>query len=106
MVRLKDGASQQIVVLAHDGYLYVVDGVSGCADTVDIGEPSYSMALAEDVDSNGRLDLVVTTAAGSVYCFETPAQYHPLKTWPAQVRNGAEPRPGHCVSFACRKLQI
>lgn len=63
----------------------MVDGVSACADTVDIGETSYSMVLADDLDGNGHLDLLVTTMNGMVYAFETRANYHPLRTWTSQV---------------------
>jgi hypothetical protein len=43
------------------------------------------MVLADDLDNNGRLDLLVSTMNGNVYCFETPSEYHPLKTWTSQV---------------------
>lgn len=43
------------------------------------------MVLADDLDGNGRLDLVLTTMNGNVFVFETPAEYHPLKAWTAQV---------------------
>ena len=59
---------------------------AGCADTVDIGETSYAMALADDLDGDGRTDLVVATMNGVVYCFEAAAsRFHPLHAWPAQV---------------------
>ncbi|KAL6763316.1 hypothetical protein V8C86DRAFT_347755 [Haematococcus lacustris] len=85
ITRLADGPQQHLIVMSFDGYLYMVDGMSGCADTVDIGESSYSMVLAEDLDGNGRLDLLVSTMNGVLYAFETPSEYHPLKTWPSQV---------------------
>lgn len=44
------------------------------------------MVLADDMDGNGRMDLVLATMNGNVYCFETAASYHPLKAWPSQVR--------------------
>jgi hypothetical protein len=52
---------------------------------VDVGESSYAMVLADDLDGNGRLDLLVATMNGNVYAFETPAEYHPLKAWTSQV---------------------
>lgn len=58
---------------------------AGCGDTVDVGEASYSMVLADDLDVNGLMELVVTTMNGNVYCFETQASYDPLLTWPSQV---------------------
>ena len=32
---------------------------AGCADSLDLGETSYSMVLADDLDGNGKLDLLV-----------------------------------------------
>ena len=58
---------------------------AGCADVVDIGETSYSMVLADDLNHDGRTDLLVTTMNGNVYVFETPAKYHPLGSWTSQV---------------------
>lgn len=46
------------------------------------------MVLADDLDGNGRLDLVLTTMNGNVYVFETPAEYHPLKTWTVGSEGG------------------
>jgi len=43
------------------------------------------MVLADDLDGNGRMDLLVSTMNGNVYAFETPSEYHPLKAWPQQV---------------------
>jgi hypothetical protein len=48
---------QHIAIMSHDGYLYLIDGSSGCAHTVDIGEASYTAVLADDVDGSGELDL-------------------------------------------------
>ncbi|CAI5458896.1 unnamed protein product [Closterium sp. Yama58-4] len=93
------GASSglHLVVVSFDGFLYAVDGRTGCADTFDIGETSYSMVLAENVDGGDDLDLVVSTMNGAVYCFQTSVQYHPLKAWPSQNqgRNVFFPRYGH-----------
>lgn len=73
-----------IAVTSFDGYFYLIEGSTGCADAIDIGETSYSMVLADNVDGGDDLDLIVTTMNGNVYCFQTPAPYHPLKTWPSQ----------------------
>ena len=59
--------------------------LAGCADTVDIGETSYAMVLADDLDGSGHMDLVLATMNGNIYCFQTAARYHPLKAWPSQV---------------------
>lgn len=47
------------------------------------------MVLADDLDNNGRMDLLVSTMNGHVYAFETPAEYHPLKTWTKQPEGSA-----------------
>lgn len=78
-----------IVSTSFDGYLYLIDGPTSCADVVDIGETSYSMVLADNVDGGDDLDLIVTTMNGNVFCFSTPSPHHPLKAWrlPNQGRN-------------------
>ncbi|XP_039016261.1 protein DEFECTIVE IN EXINE FORMATION 1-like [Hibiscus syriacus] len=70
-----------IVTTSFDGYLYSIDGPTSCADVVDIGETSYSMVLADNVDGGDDLDLIVTTMNGNVFCFSTPSPHHPLKAW-------------------------
>lgn len=60
---------------------------AGCADAVDIGEMSYSMVLVDDLNNDGKMDLVVSTMNGNVYVFGSPAPYHPLKSWTSQVRS-------------------
>ncbi|KAM5560339.1 hypothetical protein ABKV19_021482 [Rosa sericea] len=78
----KKGEKKKGLTLAttsFDGYLYLIDGPTACADVVDIGETSYSMVLADNVDGGDDLDLIVTTMNGNVYCFSTPASHHPLK---------------------------
>ncbi|XP_006848088.2 protein DEFECTIVE IN EXINE FORMATION 1 [Amborella trichopoda] len=83
-----------LVTTSFDGYLYLIDGATACADVVDIGEISYSMVLADNVDGGDDLDLIVTTMNGNVFCFSTPAPHHPLKAWrsPNQGRNNVAPR--------------
>ncbi|KAL0053870.1 hypothetical protein WJX82_000436 [Trebouxia sp. C0006] len=85
ITQLSQGLSQQLVVMSFDGHLYMVDGISGCADTMDIGEQSYSMVLADDLDNNGHMDLLVSTMNGNVYALETSAVYHPMKAWTSVV---------------------
>ncbi|KAJ3682677.1 hypothetical protein LUZ60_012904 [Juncus effusus] len=70
-----------LVVSSFDGYLYLIDGSTGCSDVVDIGETSYTMALADNVDGGDDLDIIVTTMNGNVFCFSTPSPHHPLKEW-------------------------
>ncbi|MCO5576910.1 hypothetical protein L7F22_030731 [Adiantum nelumboides] len=73
-----------LVVTSFDGYLYLIDGATGCADVIDVGETSYTMVLADNVDGGDDLDLIVTTMNGNVFCFSTPAPYHPLRSWTSQ----------------------
>ncbi|KAL4572351.1 hypothetical protein LXL04_019124 [Taraxacum kok-saghyz] len=70
-----------IITTSFDGYMYLIDGPTSCADVVDIGETSYSMVLADNVDGGDDLDLIVTTMNGNVFCFSTPSPHHPLKAW-------------------------
>ncbi|KAG7624545.1 FG-GAP repeat [Arabidopsis thaliana x Arabidopsis arenosa] len=70
-----------IVTTSFDGYLYLIDGPTSCTDVVDIGETSYSMVLADNVDGGDDLDLIVSTMNGNVFCFSTPSPHHPLKAW-------------------------
>ncbi|KAK4803596.1 hypothetical protein SAY86_003413 [Trapa natans] len=85
-----------LVTTSFDGYLYLIDGSTSCADVVDIGEISYSMVMADNVDGGDDLDLIVTTMNGNVFCFSTPSPHHPLKAWrtPNQGRNNAANRYG------------
>jgi hypothetical protein len=80
-----------LATTSFDGYLYLIEGSSGCADVVDIGETSYTMVLADNVDGGDDLDLIVTTMNGNVFCFSTPSPHHPLKEWRSsnQGRNNA-----------------
>ena len=90
------GPIRHVVVAAHDGYLYMVDGNTGCSFKVDIGENSYSMVLADDLTGNGKMDLLVTTMNGNVMCLGTDVDYHPLKAWPSREmgNNNVEMRDG------------
>ncbi|KAK9817910.1 hypothetical protein WJX72_004192 [[Myrmecia] bisecta] len=87
ITRLGERDQQHLIAMSYDGHLYAVGGITGCADVVDIGEASYGMVLADDLDGNGRMDLLVATMNGNVYCFETPAPYHALRAWTSQVHS-------------------
>ncbi|XP_047961112.1 protein DEFECTIVE IN EXINE FORMATION 1 [Salvia hispanica] len=98
LVDLKKRGEKQkgltIVTTSFDGYLYLIDGPTSCADVVDIGETAYSMVLADNIDGGDDLDLIVATMNGNVFCFSTPSPHHPLKAWrsPNQGRNNAAHR--------------
>ncbi|KAL3902977.1 MAG: hypothetical protein SGPRY_011853 [Prymnesium sp.] len=53
-----------------------------------------TQVLADDLTGNGRMDLLVSTMNGNVYCFETDTPYAPLRAWrsQAQGRNVFSPR--------------
>ncbi|XP_042054451.1 protein DEFECTIVE IN EXINE FORMATION 1-like [Salvia splendens] len=95
LVDLKKRGEKQkgltIVTTSFDGYLYLIDGPTSCADVVDIGETAYSMVLADNIDGGDDLDLIVATMNGNVFCFSTPSPHYPLKAWrsPNQGRNNA-----------------
>lgn len=58
---------------------------AGCADVVDIGETAYAQVLADDLDGDGRMDLLLATMGGNMYCLSTSAAYDPLASWTSQV---------------------
>jgi hypothetical protein len=64
----------------------------------DIGDISYSAVLVDDLDNDGKLELLVSTMSGHLYSFGTPAEYHPLKTWTQQV-------PGQSI-FVARHNEV
>ncbi len=44
------------------------------------------MVLADDLDGNGQLDLLLATMNGNLYAFQTTAPATPDAIWPAQAR--------------------
>lgn len=62
--------------------LKIIEGGSGCTQTIAIGEEITSMVQADDVHGTNSIDLVVTTRAGNIVTLESPAvPYHPLNVW-------------------------
>ena len=53
-----------------DGYVYIIDGKTGCRDVIDVGETSYSIPLIDDLSNSGYLSIVLATMNGEVHCFE------------------------------------
>jgi hypothetical protein len=78
-----------LVFPCFDGHIYIIDGRSGCSNKIDIGEHSYGQILADDLQGNGRIDLLATTMNGNVFVFGTQANFHSMKAWrgPAHGRN-------------------
>ena len=89
-------AEPHLAFMSFDGHLYVVRARTGCYERVDVGEHAYAMVLADDLTSNGRMDLLVSTMNGNVYCFETGTPFAPLRSWrsQAQGRNVWQQREG------------
>ncbi len=114
-----------LVAPSFDGLVYFIDASTGCADFFDVGEIIYGSALADDVDRDGRTEIVLATmngacmhvalcvracmllthatvahcCTGNVLCLSTPWEHHPLMAWVAQVPDGnAAVRAGWCVS--------
>ena len=57
----------RVVVPAFDGFLYAISGDGACSDSIDLGEASYSRPLADDIDGDGSLEIVLATMSGSVH---------------------------------------
>ncbi|KAG7355106.1 FG-GAP repeat-containing protein [Nitzschia inconspicua] len=75
------------IVQPVDTHLVIVEGGSGCVQSIEIGEDILSMVQADDVHGTNKLDLVVSTITGNVVTLESQAPYHPLNVW-----NGGELR--------------
>lgn len=85
-----------LVFSSFDGHVHVVHARTGCSQRLDIGEHSYTQVLADDMTGDGKMDLLVSTMNGNLYCFETSTPYSPLRSWrsQAQGRNVWQPREG------------
>lgn len=60
------GRGLHLLAPSDDGHVYVIEGATGCVNKIDLGERVRSMLLADDVDGDGTLDLVVGTMSGEV----------------------------------------
>lgn len=76
-----------IIIPSYDGHVYVIDGVKGCAERLDVGEHVYSMPLFDDVTGDGFLDMLVGTMNGEMLLFETSIPHHPLNSWPSYPKH-------------------
>lgn len=75
------GAPGLHIVYPEGKTVYVIEGGSGCSQTVSIGDEVSAMVQVDDVHGTNRLDLVVTTEAGDTITLESSSPYHPLNTW-------------------------
>jgi hypothetical protein len=69
------------IVFPAENTIVIIEGGSGCAQTVSVGDRVLSMVQVDDVHGTGNLDLVITTASGNVITLESPAPFHPLNVW-------------------------
>ena len=76
------GRGLHIVQPIHD-FLYIIEGGTGCAQTINVGDNVPSMVQVDDVHGTGALDLIVTTASGQILTLEASdaVPYHPLNVW-------------------------
>jgi hypothetical protein len=56
-----------------------------------VGETIYGAPLVDDVDGDGKSDVIVATMNGNVLCLSTPWPHHPLMSWPSAVPGGNNP---------------
>ena len=78
---------------------------AGCASVIDTGETAYAMVLADDLDGDGLLELLLATMGGNLFAFGTHADAQPLAFWQSQARQwglqrlAAAPQAGRlCLS--------
>lgn len=69
------------IVFPVEKSIVIMEGASGCAQTVAIGDEVLAMVQADDVHGTGSLDLLITTASGNIVTLESPAPFHPLNVW-------------------------
>ena len=80
-----------LIVASFDGFVYFINGKTGCADPVDVGETVYSAPLVDDVDGDGRSEVLIATMNGNVLCLATPWAHHALTAWPSATPGGSNP---------------
>jgi hypothetical protein len=85
-MKMNETSALTVIIPSFDGFMYLIDGKSGCMDKIDIGEKVYSQILAADLNNNGRIDLIVTTMNGNVFSFGTQVPTHPLRTQESQYQ--------------------
>eukprot|EP01080_Neovahlkampfia_damariscottae_P010387 gene10387-2916_t len=102
--------SLSVIIPSFDGYVYIVNGKSGCIDKIDIGEKSVSQILTDDITGSGKMDLLIATTNGKLFTLHTHIPYHPMKSWTAPINsiNGFSYREyyhGIYVSLRSRKMK-
>lgn len=89
-------ATDGLTIVAHtvDGIIHNIHAKTGCVENVDLGEPSMGLILADDLTSNGFIDLLITTTVGHVFCMATGA---PLGTSAAAWRSRRDGRNAFAI---------
>ncbi|GAX12605.1 hypothetical protein FisN_13Lh065 [Fistulifera solaris] len=78
--------------------LYIIEGGSGCTQSVAVGDQVTAMVQADDVHGTGRLDLVVATSTGKIITLESNSPWHALNTWTHGELRGRENAHAHGYS--------
>ena len=74
-------STPHVIVPSLDGFLYIIDGTSGCANMIDFSEHSYAAVLVDDINNDGLLELIFSSMNGNIYAVRTKAPFHPLLSW-------------------------
>ena len=69
------------IVFPVQNSVVVMEGASGCAQTISVGSEVSAMVQADDIHGSGGVDLVVTTSVGSVITLKSSTPFHPLNVW-------------------------
>jgi outer membrane protein assembly factor BamB len=75
-----------IVVPSSLGHLVIIDGP--CVDSIDVDEVSSAMVLADDVDGDGDLELLIVSGEGRVRALSTHFMAGPLTAWRSRLHGG------------------
>ena len=75
---VKGGKSRglHLVMPSYDGHVYILDGLTGCAERIDVGEHIGAAPLLDDVTGDGFLDLLISTMNGQVILMEVMKYIH------------------------------
>uniref|UniRef100_A0A6B2KYS3 FG-GAP repeat-containing protein n=1 Tax=Arcella intermedia TaxID=1963864 RepID=A0A6B2KYS3_9EUKA len=78
----------QIHILVHSisGLIMIVNPMDETIQSFDIGSGSFSMLIADDINHNGKLQIVASTTNGDIYLLGTDIPFHPLDTWTSQIK--------------------
>mmetsp|Transcript_16506 Transcript_16506/g.23465 ORF Transcript_16506/g.23465 Transcript_16506/m.23465 type:complete len:1122 (+) Transcript_16506:215-3580(+) len=72
--------------------LHIIEGGSGCAQTLHVGDEVHAPVVVDDIHGTGALDLVIATASGEVMTLEVSdsVPFHPLnsKSSPTKAIHG------------------